>query len=98
MNESPYIRETAFDFFEQQTKQVEPNEQFHSKECSRGGPFPLYYIRDIEWKKFFTISRVPGLLYFTDIDFRLSTASRLVQSVVQRTIDTPKTSKDGYIK
>ena len=34
MNESPYnnIRETAFDFFEQQ---VEPNEQFHSKECSR---------------------------------------------------------------
>jgi len=34
MNESPYnnIRETAFYFVEQQ---VEPNEQFHSKECSR---------------------------------------------------------------
>jgi hypothetical protein len=29
------IRETAFYFLEQQ---VEPNEQFHSKECSRGGP------------------------------------------------------------
>jgi len=42
MNESPYnnIRETAFDFFEQQ---VEPNEQFHSKECSRGGRFSTIF-------------------------------------------------------
>jgi len=63
MNESPYnnIRETAFDFFEQQ---VEPNEQFHSKECSRGGPFPLYSRYWTKWKKFFTISRVPGLLHW----------------------------------
>lgn len=42
MNESSYnnIRETAFDFFEQQ---VEPNEQFHSKECSRGGRFSTIF-------------------------------------------------------
>ena len=59
------------------------------------------YIRDIEQNGRNSSRFLEFRDYFTDIDFFLSTAglySRLVQSVVQRTIDTPKTSKDGYIK
>ena len=58
----------------------------------------FHYIRDIEQNGRNSSRFLEFRDYFTDIDFRLSTASRLVQSVVQRTIDTPKTSKDGYIK
>ena len=51
----------------------------------------FHYIRDIEQNGRNSSRFLEFRDYFTDIDFRLSTASRLVQSVVQRTIDTPKT-------
>jgi hypothetical protein len=59
-------------FFEQQ---VEPNKQFHSKECSRGGLFR--YIRDIEQNGRNSSRFLEFRDYFTDIDFFLSTTSTL---------------------
>jgi hypothetical protein len=73
MNESPYIRETAFDFFEQQTNKSNPMNNSIQRNVLEGALF--HYIRDIEKNGRNSSRFLEFRDYFTDIDFRLSTAS-----------------------